>query len=693
MTANRVVAGRFELVEQVGAGGMGTVWRARDQRLHRDVALKEIRLPVDPRGRLGDQYERVLREARAAVRLGTHPGVAQVYDVSDQQADPPWIAMEFITGRSLDKVISSEGPLSPLRVAEIGRQILETLRAGHAAGVLHRDLKPGNVMITAGGRVILTDFGIAKILGEPTLTATGALLGTPGYIAPERVRGLPGTEASDLYALGATLAAALRPPAGFGPATGTLTLSGPAGAEASTVIITKPITGMPLAPDVPGQLMRLIESLRSDAPEDRPSASVAAQILDSVITELRHEANGNAQAEAPGALRPARGRHTRTGRRLAWQRRRAVALIAVGCVLVVGLSAAFTGGFGLVGRTSGGGTALVSAFRVAAVADVGPDVFAVEGNGVLEHKYYRGGKWQGWYEPGTSADDSHVTGIPSLARDGTGREEAFARTAGGTLLRWWQGRPGLGWDGPKPFGSTRVTSDPSVIALPGGELEVFARLPDGTLGVSLGDRPGPSAAWSHWQSLGGSLSGAPVATLDVSGVPRVFAITPHGGLAFTSMAGATWSGWSMLPGQSDKALSGVPAVVANSSGVEVFARTAAGTLNHWHEQPGSTSWTSPVQLGSGLSSDPVAALDASGRLEVFAVLRDGSVAMTRQVTAGNPAAWSAWSPTGFTASSSLAALVTDSQTYVFAREANGAIAGIAGTPTTGWSPIQLGGSF
>jgi hypothetical protein len=160
------------------------------------------------------------------------------------------------------------------------------------------------------------------------------------------------------------------------------------------------------------------------------------------------------------------------------------------------------------------------------------------------------------------------------------------------------------------------------------------------------------------------------------------------------MAAGTWSGWSTLPGQSRDAASGVPAVVTGPGGTDVLARTNTGALEHWHQQPGSAAWTGPEQLGSGLRSDPVAADDpTTGQLEVFAVLTGGNTVMTRQAAGGNQAAWSDWAPTGLTATSSLALLVTLSQTYVFARQANATIAGIAGAPETGWSPIQLPGSF
>ncbi|MEU5877459.1 serine/threonine-protein kinase [Spirillospora sp. NPDC047279] len=200
----RLLAGRYRLVSVVGRGGMGTVWRARDEMLHRDVAVKEVLL----QGAGGDsdrdeRHERTLREARASARLN-HPGVVTVHDVVDED-DRPWIVMELVAARSLQDVVTEDGPLPPPRVAEIGRQVVRALRAAHAIGILHRDVKPANVLIAADGRAVLTDFGIAQISGDTTLTAVGGLLGSPAYMSPERLNGERATPASDLWALGATL--------------------------------------------------------------------------------------------------------------------------------------------------------------------------------------------------------------------------------------------------------------------------------------------------------------------------------------------------------------------------------------------------------------------------------------------------------------------------------------------------------
>ncbi|MFI5910720.1 serine/threonine-protein kinase [Dactylosporangium sp. NPDC051541] len=219
-----VVANRYRLLEPLGVGGMGRVWRARDETLHRDVAVKQIILPPELLDTARDvAMERTLREARAAARL-SHPNVVRVYDVLAAEGQP-WLVMEYVRSRSLDQVIRQDGPLPPRRVAEIGLAVLDALRAAQKVGVDHRDIKPGNVLLAEDGRVVLTDFGIARVEGEGHVTRTGLVLGSPEFIAPERAReGIAGP-ASDLWSLGATLYTAVegRSPFGRGSAMETLT--------------------------------------------------------------------------------------------------------------------------------------------------------------------------------------------------------------------------------------------------------------------------------------------------------------------------------------------------------------------------------------------------------------------------------------------------------------------------------------
>lgn len=218
--SGQLVDGRFELIEQLGAGGMGRVWQARDTALDRQVALKEVRPPdpvIAPEGSDHARMlrERMLREARALARLD-HPHVVTMHHIVDD--DPyPWLVMELVQGHSLE-VRLADGPLTAAEAARIGGEVLSALRAVHEAGICHRDVKPGNVLLRGDGRAVLTDFGIASVQGSATLTVTGQLIGSPEYIAPERLRGTGDaspdeaadeaaaeTPESDLWSLGMVL--------------------------------------------------------------------------------------------------------------------------------------------------------------------------------------------------------------------------------------------------------------------------------------------------------------------------------------------------------------------------------------------------------------------------------------------------------------------------------------------------------
>ncbi|MCT9933692.1 serine/threonine protein kinase [Planotetraspora sp. A-T 1434] len=207
------VGGRYRLVEVVGRGGMGVVWRAHDSVLNRTVALKQVVLDHLPPGpSRTDALARVLNEARTAARL-RHPSVVTIYDVIEENGTP-WIVMEFLVGRSLEEELAEVRHVSEARAAEIGLAVLGALNAAHRAGITHRDVKPANILLLANGLVVLTDFGIAQAEGDPTLTATGTLIGSPAFMAPERLNGERAVAASDLWSLGVVLYAAVegRPP-------------------------------------------------------------------------------------------------------------------------------------------------------------------------------------------------------------------------------------------------------------------------------------------------------------------------------------------------------------------------------------------------------------------------------------------------------------------------------------------------
>ncbi len=258
----RILSGRYRLVRSIGQGGMGTVWEAHDDVLNRQVAVKEVRFPPElSEGELADLRERTMREARATARL-SHPNVVTTYDVVEEDGRP-WIVMELLSTQSLAELLRDAGPLPPHRVAEIGLDVLGALEAAHGQGVVHRDVKPSNVLITDGGRAVLTDFGIATTAGDPALTSTGVVLGSPAYMPPERARGRAFGPESDLWSLGATLFAAAegRPPFEADNALGTL-----------TAVISDPVpplsAGGPLAGAVAG-LMAKDPAARADIPHTR----------------------------------------------------------------------------------------------------------------------------------------------------------------------------------------------------------------------------------------------------------------------------------------------------------------------------------------------------------------------------------------------------------------------------------------
>ncbi|RLK62134.1 serine/threonine-protein kinase [Actinokineospora cianjurensis] len=200
----RVVAGRYAILNELGRGGMGVVWLAEDRMIGRHVAIKELHLPDGvPASERAVFEERVLREARTAGRLND-PAVVTVYDVV-QESGATYIVMELIQAPTLSDIVRERGPMPAEQVAKLAEQLLSALEAAHQAGIVHRDVKPSNIMLAANGRAKLTDFGIAQSLDDPRLTSSGILIGSPTYMAPERIRGEEAGAGSDLWALGAVL--------------------------------------------------------------------------------------------------------------------------------------------------------------------------------------------------------------------------------------------------------------------------------------------------------------------------------------------------------------------------------------------------------------------------------------------------------------------------------------------------------
>jgi len=261
----RLVAGRYRLAERVGRGGMGTVWRAEDEVLDRQVALKQLHTqPHLSDDEVATLYERTRREARSAARV-VHPNVVVVHDVVED-GGRPCIVMEYVPAPTLADLLKGGHTLPPEEAARIGLGMIAAVRAAHAAGVLHRDIKPGNVLLGAGGRIVLTDFGIARTTGTSTLTQTGEMVGSIEFMAPERIRGRQPGPSSDLWSLGATLYQAVE---GHPPYQRDTPM------ETAYAIAVDPPAPMRQA----GPLEPLIEILLSRNPEDRPTAEQTERAL------------------------------------------------------------------------------------------------------------------------------------------------------------------------------------------------------------------------------------------------------------------------------------------------------------------------------------------------------------------------------------------------------------------------------
>ena len=273
----RLLDGRYRLEAVIGRGAMGVIWRARDELLGRDVAIKEIIWP--PEFSQADRdivRARAVREAQLAARL-RHPNVVGVYDLVEED-DRPCIVMELVPFRSLRDVVIDDGPMSPPQAARIGLEVLAALQAVHETGVVHRDVKPGNILLGPEGRVVLTDFGIAKAIDGPALTSSGTLVGSPSFVAPERARGQAAGTASDLWALGASLYTAVdgRPP-----------FERETPLDSLTAVVTEDVA----QPAGAGPLWPVIEGLLRKDPEERLGAFRAEGML-------RRVADGQAGASA-----------------------------------------------------------------------------------------------------------------------------------------------------------------------------------------------------------------------------------------------------------------------------------------------------------------------------------------------------------------------------------------------------------
>ena len=262
----RLIAGRYRLIELLGSGGMGQVWKARDETLNLDVAVKEIHLDAGGTDAAREEAKRrALAEARNAAALRDHPNIVAIHDaVLDDGV--PWTVMRLVQGRSLAEELAVRGTLHPDEVARIAADLLSALAAAHTAGIIHRDVKPQNIMLDTGGNVLLADFGIAKNHADTTLTATGMFVGSLEYLAPERLNGQEDTPAVDLFSLGATLYEAVEGTSPFRRATPAATMA---------ALAFEPLP----TPKRAGPLEPLISALLERDPEARPNTAEALGIL------------------------------------------------------------------------------------------------------------------------------------------------------------------------------------------------------------------------------------------------------------------------------------------------------------------------------------------------------------------------------------------------------------------------------
>lgn len=296
----RVIARRYRLLRELGRGGMGVVWEGYDTLLNRQIAVKEVLLPAGLSALERERHLlRTTREARTAAKLN-HPSVVAIYDVVEEDTRP-WIIMELVRAPSLEEVVATQGALPVRQAADVGRQVLSALRAAHEAGILHRDVKPSNILLTDDGRAVLTDFGIATAEGESSLTSTGMVTGSPSFLAPERVRALDFGPPSDLWSLGATLYAALlgRSPFDRGDAMATL----------SALLSEEPDYRR-----IPPALHPVLQGLLEKEPLRRVNAEQADAMLAAVASGAPAGPGGRRRAQAVPEAPPGK----RGGRRTPW---------------------------------------------------------------------------------------------------------------------------------------------------------------------------------------------------------------------------------------------------------------------------------------------------------------------------------------------------------------------------------------
>lgn len=353
--SSRTICDRYRLLEVLGRGGMGTVWRAHDERLQREVAIKEVELPASlPDELRASSSERAMREARAAARL-SHAGAVTIFDVQ-QDSGRAYLVMELVDAPTLADVLERQGPLTPKRAAQIGRDVLGALEAAHSVGIVHRDVKPANVMIPPHGTAKLADFGIASVKNDPKITQTGFILGSPSYMAPEQADGRGSGPEADLWALGATLYYAVEGTPPF-----------EAGAAIPTLAAV--LHDTPRPPQNAGPLAPVINGLLEKDPTRRPSHAEVRRMLEEAASGTSHAvvATTPAPETEPAARSTGIELEPDRSQRRVWPVALAL-LIALALLSVAAI--AFLGGEEREGRRgSGSGTAQAPAGSGAGAAE------------------------------------------------------------------------------------------------------------------------------------------------------------------------------------------------------------------------------------------------------------------------------------------------------------------------------------
>ncbi|MGH3924359.1 MAG: serine/threonine-protein kinase [Pseudonocardiaceae bacterium] len=319
MNAETAIFDRYQLHEQIGAGGMGVVWKATDQLLRQTVALKHVAVSTKDTEQAQLTRDRALREARLAAQLRDHPHVVSVYDALVDDGGI-WLVMEYLPARSLGELLRNHGRLDPLHVARIGAYIADALAAGHALGIEHRDVKPGNVLITAEGMVKLTDYGISHLAGDAHLTHTG-ISGTPAYLAPEVAANGESSPASDVFSLGSTLYAAVEGQPPFGSDDNTLRL------------LSAVRNGIIRPPTAAGALEPLLLRLLQHDPSVRPDAATARHLLTRLAANLTDPTEQ--LLPQPGPISQALTPRSRTPASQPWWRHRRTAVAAAALAALV----------------------------------------------------------------------------------------------------------------------------------------------------------------------------------------------------------------------------------------------------------------------------------------------------------------------------------------------------------------------